>query len=141
MLSSGCGSIVFTTSEAALRGSTAVAAYTASKQGIVSLTKSLAVPYRSEEIRTYAVAPDPTATNIRIETRAKAHGPPRLIDPYIGLSDKVAEPGEQAAASVFLASDAARNINRAVLPVDHDRSAIRRSSPAFVTEALPRGPG
>ncbi|MGW1754308.1 SDR family NAD(P)-dependent oxidoreductase [Streptomyces mirabilis] len=75
MLPSGCGSIVFTASEAALRGSTAGATYTASKQGIVSLTKSLAVPYRSEEIRTYAVAPGPTATNIRIETRAKAHGP------------------------------------------------------------------
>ncbi|MFF4728890.1 SDR family NAD(P)-dependent oxidoreductase [Streptomyces mirabilis] len=123
MLSAGGGSIVFTASEAALRGSTAGAAYTASKHGIVGLTKSLAVLYRSQGIRTNAVAPGPTATNIRIETRAKAHGP-RLIGPYIGLSGKVAEPEEQAAAIVFLASDAARNINGAVLPVDHGWSAI-----------------
>nr|WP_315904463.1 SDR family oxidoreductase [Streptomyces mirabilis] len=44
--------------------------------------------------------------------------------PCIGLSGKVAEPGEQAAAGVFLASDAARNINGAALPVDHGWSAI-----------------
>lgn len=91
MLSAGGGSIVFTASEAALRGSTARAAYTASKHGIVGLTKSLAVLYRSQGIRTNAVAPGPTATNIRIETRAKAHGP-RLIGPCIGLSGKVSEP-------------------------------------------------
>jgi NAD(P)-dependent dehydrogenase (short-subunit alcohol dehydrogenase family) len=123
MLSAGGGSIVFTAPEAALRGSTAGAAYTASKHGIAGLTKSLAVLYRSQGIRTNAVAPGPTTTNIRIETRAKAHGP-RLIGPCIGLSGKVAEPKEQAAAIVFLASDAARNINRAVLPVDHGWSAV-----------------
>ncbi|MEV4451676.1 SDR family NAD(P)-dependent oxidoreductase [Streptomyces mirabilis] len=123
MLSAGGGSIVFTASEAALRGSTAGAAYTASKHGIAGLAKSLAVLYRSQGIRTNAVAPGPTATNIRIETRAKAHGP-RLIGPCIGLSGKVAEPEEQAAAIAFLASDAARNINGAVLPVDHGWPAV-----------------
>ncbi|WP_434098342.1 SDR family oxidoreductase [Streptomyces mirabilis] len=112
-----------------MRGSTAGAAYTASQHGIVALTKSLAVLYRSRGIRTNAVAPGPTATNIRIETRAKAHGP-RLIGPCIDLSGKVAEPEEQSAAIAFLASDATRNINinininGTVLPVDHGRSAI-----------------
>lgn len=106
-----------------MRGSTAGAAYTASKHGIVGLTKSLAVPYRSQGVRTNAVAPGPTATDIRVETRAKAHGP-RLIGPYIGPSGRVAEREGQAAAIVFLASDAARNINGAVLPMDHDWSAV-----------------
>jgi NAD(P)-dependent dehydrogenase (short-subunit alcohol dehydrogenase family) len=35
----------------------------------------------------------------------------------------VAEPEEQAAAGDYLASDAARNINGAVRPVDHGWSA------------------
>ncbi|WP_369249745.1 SDR family NAD(P)-dependent oxidoreductase [Streptomyces sp. R41] len=123
MLAAGRGSIVFTASEASLRGSAAGAAYTASKHGIVGLTKSLAVMYRSQGIRTNAIAPGPTATNIQVDSRPKAHGP-GLIGPYIGLSGKVAEAEEPAAAIVFLASDAASNINGAVLPVDFGWAAV-----------------
>ncbi|WP_327432330.1 MULTISPECIES: SDR family NAD(P)-dependent oxidoreductase [unclassified Streptomyces] len=123
MLAAGSGSIVFTASEAGLRGSTAGAAYTASKHGIVGLTKSLAVMYRNQGIRTNAIAPGPTATRIQVDSQPKAHGP-SLIGPYIGLSGRVSEPEEQAAAIVFLASDAASNINGVVLPVDFGWSAV-----------------
>jgi NAD(P)-dependent dehydrogenase (short-subunit alcohol dehydrogenase family) len=46
MLQAGRGAIVNTASEAGRRGSAAGAAYTASKHGMVGLTKSLAVMYR-----------------------------------------------------------------------------------------------
>jgi len=124
LLAAGGGAIVFTASEAGLRGSTAGAAYTASKHGIVGLTKSLAVMYRKSGIRTNAIAPGGTATNLRPDVRPDAHGP-AVLGPYlgVGVGDKIATPEEQAAAIVFLASDAASYINGAVLPVDNGWSA------------------
>ncbi|MER8071099.1 SDR family NAD(P)-dependent oxidoreductase [Streptomyces sp. NPDC094034] len=123
MLARGRGAIVFTASEAGLRGSAAGAAYTAAKHGIVGLTKSLAVMYRNKGIRANAIAPGATSTNIRVDAEATAHGP-SVIGSHVGLSGRVADAAEQAAAILFLASDAAGNINGAVLPVDNGWSAV-----------------
>ncbi|MEV6265244.1 SDR family NAD(P)-dependent oxidoreductase [Streptomyces sp. NPDC051784] len=123
MLEAGRGAIVFTASEASLRGSAAGAAYTASKHGIAGLTKSLAVMYRDRGIRTNAIAPGGTITNIRVEADREAHGPAALA-PYMGNVGKPAQAEEQAAAIVFLASAAAGNINGAILPVDNGWSAV-----------------
>ncbi|MFC9426284.1 SDR family NAD(P)-dependent oxidoreductase [Streptomyces sp. NPDC056987] len=123
LLATGNGAIVFTASESALRGSAAGAAYTAAKHGVVGLTKSLAVMYRERGVRTNAIAPGGTATHMRVDARPDAEGPATLR-PYIGLAGKVSGAEEQAAAIVFLASDAASNINGAVLPVDNGWSAV-----------------
>ncbi|QFR02194.1 glucose 1-dehydrogenase [Streptomyces phaeolivaceus] len=123
MLAAGRGAIVNTASEAGLRGSAAGAAYTASKHGVVGLTKSLAVMYRKQGIRANAVAPGGTATSIVVEVDQAAHGPKTLGPHFVNLGD-VAQPEEQAAAIVFLASDAASNINGAILPVDDGWSAV-----------------
>ncbi|MGW0577002.1 SDR family NAD(P)-dependent oxidoreductase [Streptomyces sp. NPDC002920] len=124
MLAAGRGSIVFTASEAGLRGSAAGAAYTASKHGIVGLVKNLAVMYRGQGIRANAVAPGPTVTNVRVDASPKAHGPTvvgQLIGANIGRRGSAEE---QAAAIVFLASDAASFVNGAVLPVDDGWAAV-----------------
>ncbi|MDW4910926.1 SDR family oxidoreductase [Streptomyces sp. ADMS] len=124
MLAAGRGSIVFTASEAGLRGSAAGAAYTASKHGIVGLVKNLAVMYRGQGIRANAVAPGPTATNIRVDAGQEAHGP-SVIGPLIGVGiGRLGSAEEQAAAIVFLASDAASFINGAILPVDDGWAAV-----------------
>ncbi|MFE9722866.1 SDR family NAD(P)-dependent oxidoreductase [Streptomyces sp. NPDC005794] len=123
MLAAGKGAIVFTASEASLRGSAAGAAYTASKHGIAGLTKSLAVMYRDKGIRSNAVAPGGTVTNIRVDADRGAHGPAALA-PYMGNIGSPAQAKEQAAAIVFLSSDAASNINGAILPVDNGWSAV-----------------
>ena len=61
----GDGSIVNIASEAALRGSAAGLAYTASKHAVVGITKSSALHVRRRRgIRVNAVAPGPTITNI-----------------------------------------------------------------------------
>ncbi|MGW1618677.1 SDR family NAD(P)-dependent oxidoreductase [Streptomyces sp. NPDC002172] len=123
MLAAGRGAIVNTASEAGLRGSAAGAAYTASKHGVVGLTKNLAVMYRNQGIRANAIAPGGTRTGIQLDLEDGAHGPAAL-GPYFGNVGQVSEPEEQAAAIVFLASDAASNINGAILPVDNGWAAV-----------------
>jgi NAD(P)-dependent dehydrogenase (short-subunit alcohol dehydrogenase family) len=123
MLAAGKGAIVSTASEAGLRGSAAGAAYTASKHGVVGLTKNLAVMYRQQGIRANAIAPGGTVTAIVVEADPEAHGPTALGPHFVNIG-RIAEPEEQAAAIVFLASDAASNINGVVLPVDDGWSAV-----------------
>ncbi|WP_394620235.1 SDR family NAD(P)-dependent oxidoreductase [Lentzea sp. JNUCC 0626] len=125
MLAKGKGAIVNTASEAALRGSAAGTAYTVSKHGIAGLTKSLAVMYREKGIRTNAIAPGGTLTGIGagLNVDPAAHGP-QIVGRYAHNFGRVAEADEQAAVIVFLASDAASNINGAVLPVDNGWAAV-----------------
>lgn len=112
-----------TASEAGLRGSAAGAAYTASKHGVVGPTRNLAVMYRKQGIRANAIAPGGTATNISVEADRAAHGPAALGPHFVNVG-RLAQAEEQAAAIVFLPSDAARNINGAILPVDDGWSAV-----------------
>ncbi|WP_336319963.1 SDR family NAD(P)-dependent oxidoreductase [Streptomyces lavendofoliae] len=123
MLAAGHGVVVNTASEAALRGSAAGAAYTASKHGVVGLTKSLAVTYRGNGIRANAVCPGGTATGIAVAADLTAHGPSALAPHFVNLG-RVARPEEQAAVILFLASQAASNINGVILPVDDGWSAV-----------------
>ncbi|MFB7425555.1 MULTISPECIES: SDR family NAD(P)-dependent oxidoreductase [Streptomyces] len=123
MLAAGRGAIVSTASEAGLRGSAAGAAYTASKHGVVGLTRSLAVMYRGKGIRANAIAPGGTRTNIAVTAEQGAHGPTTLGPHFVNVG-RLAEPEEQAAAILFLASDAASNVNGVVLPVDDGWSAV-----------------
>jgi NAD(P)-dependent dehydrogenase (short-subunit alcohol dehydrogenase family) len=123
MLAAGRGAVVNTASEAGLRGSAAGAAYTASKHGVVGLTKSLAVMYRKQGIRANAIAPGGTATGIVVDADREAHGPAALGPHFVNVG-RLAQPEEQAAAIVFLASEAASNINGVVLPVDDGWSAV-----------------
>jgi NAD(P)-dependent dehydrogenase (short-subunit alcohol dehydrogenase family) len=123
MLAKGKGAIVNTASEAGLRGSAAGTPYTVSKHGVVGLTKSVAVMYRNSGIRANAIAPGGTATNIAFDVDPAAHGPAALHG-YMSNVGRVADADEQAAAIVFLASDAASNINGVVLAVDNGWSAV-----------------
>jgi NAD(P)-dependent dehydrogenase (short-subunit alcohol dehydrogenase family) len=123
MLEVGKGAIVNTASEASLRGSAAGAAYTASKHGIAGFTKSLAVTYRDKGIRANAIAPGGTQTGMVPDVEQGATGPTALFA-YMGNVGRVASADEQAAAIVFLASDAASNINGVILPVDNGWAAV-----------------
>jgi NAD(P)-dependent dehydrogenase (short-subunit alcohol dehydrogenase family) len=123
MLAKGKGAIVNTASEAALRGSAAGTAYTVSKHGVVGLTKSTAIHTRNRGIRVNAVAPGGTATNIQVNINPD-HAGIAALSPYMGSIGRIAEASELASAIVFLASDAASNINGVILPVDNGWSAV-----------------
>ena len=123
MLAAGRGAIVNTASEAALKGSVAGTAYTVSKHGIVGLTRSAAAMYRDRGIRVNAVAPGAAATNIVVVPIEGGDGP-ATIGSYSGSMGRIAAAEEIASVVVFLASDAASNINGAVVPVDNGWSAV-----------------
>lgn len=121
MVAQGAGSIVNTASEAALRGSAAGVAYTASKHAVVGLTKSTAFMYGPSGLRVNAVAPGPTITNIEASF-ASPLGAQRVRQAMAILPD-AAEAEALAASITFLLSDDGVNVNGVVLASDGGWSA------------------
>lgn len=121
MLAAAAGSIVNTASEAALRGSAAGVAYTASKHAVVGLTKSSAFMYGPSGIRVNAVAPGPTITNIEASFGSPL-GADRVQTAMAVMPDP-AGADALAASITFLLSDDGVNINGVVLASDGGWSA------------------
>jgi NAD(P)-dependent dehydrogenase (short-subunit alcohol dehydrogenase family) len=110
------GSIVNTASEAGLRGGGGGPSYTASKHGVVGLTRNIAYMYREQGIRCNAICPGGVNTNI-VNGAMSEQGFARLAN-IVMNSGAMAEPEQIASVAVFLASDAASYVNGAVMPVD-----------------------
>jgi len=122
MLAAGGGAIVNLGSAASIRGAAAGAAYTASKHGVTGLTKNTAYTYGRENIRCNLVAPGGVETNIMTTSATDTE-----IDPANGLAAitpihqgaiRNATREELAGPIVFLLSDAASDVNGAIIPVD-----------------------
>ncbi|TDQ54359.1 SDR family NAD(P)-dependent oxidoreductase [Actinorugispora endophytica] len=116
MLAAGRGAIVNVTSEAALRGNAAGAAYTASKHAVVGITRSSAFMYGPQGIRVNAVAPGPVATGIE-GAFGSAFAKARMGE-FMRLIPPVAEAARLAASITWLLSDDSDNVNGVVLASD-----------------------
>lgn len=123
MLAAGYGSIVNITSEAGLRGSAAGVAYTASKHAVIGITKNSAVIYGPKGIRSNAVAPGGTITNIQA-TFGSTMAMERMGPLMQAVIPPPAQANQLAASITFLLSRDSTNINGAILPSDAGWSAI-----------------
>lgn len=122
MVERGEGAIVNVASEAGIRGGCAGAAYTASKHGLVGLTKNSAFLYAAKGVRVNAVLPGPVETNIQADIRSKFAGE-RLMPAIRASVSRLATPEEIAATILWLASAEATNINGALPASDGGWSA------------------
>ena len=117
MEAAGRGAILNVSSEAGLRGNASGNAYTASKHGIIGVTKSAAFMYGPKGIRVNSVAPGGVATGIPMPPNMSEYGSGRLA-PFQQAIPTVATAEHLAASITFLLSDDAVNINGAVLASD-----------------------
>jgi NAD(P)-dependent dehydrogenase (short-subunit alcohol dehydrogenase family) len=117
MLESGGGSIVNVASFVALMGAaTAQIAYTASKGGVLAMTRELAVEYARRGIRANSICPGPIETPLLAELLADPdRRQRRLVHIPIG---RFGRPEEIAKAALFLASDDASFVTGSALVVD-----------------------
>lgn len=114
----GGGVIVNVASNAGLMGQAYFAGYCASKGAVVNLTKALAMEFaKDNSIRINALAPGQTATPMTGTIELPTDCDIDLMRPYMGYR-KAAQPEEQAAAILFLASDDASAFHGAVVSSD-----------------------
>jgi len=118
MVAQQSGSIINTASFVAVMGSaTSQISYTASKGGVLAMTKELGVQFARQGIRVNALCPGPVNTPLLQELFAK--DPERAQRRLVHIpKGRFAEPEELAAAVAFLASDDASFITASTFLVD-----------------------
>jgi len=113
----GGGAIVNVASTAALAAHPWAAAYSASKGGVLALTRTLAIEYAKQGLRANAVCPGSIDTPItgafNLPEGADAKLLHRIMSP-VGMGD----PSVVAAAIAYLGSDDSRHVNGADLRID-----------------------
>ena len=118
MREQGKGSIINTASFVAVMGAaTSQISYSASKGGVLSMSRELGVQFAREGIRVNALCPGPVNTPLLQELFAKdaERAQRRLVHVPMG---RFAEPEEIAAAVAFLASDDSSFITASTFLVD-----------------------
>ncbi|KGR82044.1 SDR family NAD(P)-dependent oxidoreductase [Lysinibacillus odysseyi] len=117
MLKNGGGSIVNTASSAGVIGQDSVVTYSATKHGIVGLTKSMVAEYAKDGLRVNAIAPGPTETPMvkafyEANPEMKENATAGIPQKRLGTAEEVAE------LVAFLLTSKAQYINGEVIRID-----------------------
>jgi NAD(P)-dependent dehydrogenase (short-subunit alcohol dehydrogenase family) len=118
LLESGGGSVINTASFVAVMGAAvSQISYTASKGGVLSLSRELGVEFARRGVRVNALCPGPVATPLLLELFAKdeEQAARRMVHVPMG---RFGEPREIADAALFLASDESSYVNATSFMVD-----------------------
>ncbi len=123
MLRNGGGKIINIGSMTSIFGAPFAAPYSASKGGIVQLTKALACAWAKDNIQVNAVLPGWIDTDLTIQARKDVEGlhERALMRTPAGRWGK---PEDHAGVAVFLASSASDFITGAAIPVDGGYSSF-----------------
>ncbi|CDZ98914.1 Levodione reductase [Jeotgalicoccus saudimassiliensis] len=117
MLEQGGGSIVNTASSAGVTGQDSVVTYSATKHGIVGMTKSLVAEYAKDGLRVNSIAPGPTETPM--VAAFYANNPEMKENAEAGIPQKrLGTPEEVAELVSFLLTSKAEYINGEVIRID-----------------------
>lgn len=120
MLEHGGGSIINIASVGGISGAAAGTAYTVSKHALVGMTRSTAWMYAKRGIRCNAICPGGVATHIQEtmpEDQLDPTGYARAME-FGSLAPAFLEAVDIAEMALYLASDAARYVNGAIIPAD-----------------------
>jgi NAD(P)-dependent dehydrogenase (short-subunit alcohol dehydrogenase family) len=118
LLESGGGSVINTASFVAVMGAAvSQISYTASKGGVLALSRELGVEFARRGVRVNALCPGPVATPLLLELFAKdeEQAARRMVHVPMG---RFGEPREIADAALFLASDESSYVNATSFMVD-----------------------
>jgi NAD(P)-dependent dehydrogenase (short-subunit alcohol dehydrogenase family) len=117
MLQSGGGAIVNVSSTLGLRGSPFAAPYSASKHGVLGLTRTAALEYAQQGIRVNAVCPGAIDTPMMDETFERFPGFRETLTAYVPMG-RMGGPEEVAGAIAWLCCDAASFVTGEALTVE-----------------------
>lgn len=122
MRAAGGGSIIVTGSIAARRPRPGLAAYVASKSGVVGLARALALELARDRIRVNVINPGPAQTPMLREFAFSdtEEGALNALAEALPLGHAI-QPDDIAAAAVYLAGDESANVTGLVMNVDGGR--------------------